>query len=188
MHRSLNHLLGKTVQRTSWYYGQTYGQSKSNSPAKQTYHVSSLKFSSPSIAASPLKMRHVESRTNSANLCSCDRKKHIMTLMAVEVPQLRAEDAEDAADARRRPKTPKTPEDAADARRRRRRPKMPEDAEDARRRRRGPKTPEDAEDAGRRRRRPKTPKTPEDAEDARRRRRRRRRPKMQQGSEQEFRN
>ena len=84
--------------------------------------------------------------------------------MAVEVPQLRAEDAEDAADAadaRRRPKTPKTPEDA-------------EDAEDARRRRRRPKTPktpedaEDAEDARRRRRRLKTPKTPEDEEDARR--------------------
>ena len=140
----------------------------------------------------------------------------IYTLMAVEVPQLRAEDAEDAADAadaRRRPKTPKTPEDAEDAkdaedaedarrrpktpedaRRRRRRPKTPEDAEDARRRRRRPKTrktPEDAEDARRRRRRrrrPKTPKTPEDAEDARRQRRRRRRPKMPQGSEQEFRN
>ena len=52
--------------------------------------------------------------------------------MAVEVPQLRAEDAEDAADARRRPKTP---EDA------RRRPKTPADA---RRRPKTPKTPEDA--------------------------------------------
>ena len=69
--------------------------------------------------------------------------------MAVEVPQLQAENAEDAAnaaDARRRPKTPEDAEDAEDARRRRRR-----------------------------RRRPKTPKTPEDAEDGRRRRRRRRR-------------
>ena len=95
--------------------------------------------------------------------------------MAVEVPQLRAEDAEDAedaanaADARRRPKTPKTPEDA-------------EDAEDARRRRRRrrrpktPKTPEDAEDAEDARRRPKTPKTAEDEEDAEDARRRRRVP------------
>ena len=105
--------------------------------------------------------------------------------MAVEVPQLRAEDAEDAEDAadaadarrrRRRPKTPKTPKTPEDARRRRRRPKTPKTPEDARRRRRRPKTPKTPEDARRRRRRPKTPKTPEDEEDAEDARRRRRVP------------